>query len=79
MKRFASLFLISLFFLSGSIAIAQISKGGKEMGMKEIREPAVAAAFYPDKPEILQRDLSKYFENAKKEKVEGEIVALVSP
>ncbi|MGZ3614152.1 MAG: AmmeMemoRadiSam system protein B, partial [Thermodesulfobacteriota bacterium] len=79
MKRFASLFLISLFFLSGSIAIAQISKGGKEMGMKEIREPAVAGAFYPDKPEILQRDLSKYLENAKKEKVEGEIVALVSP
>ncbi|MGZ3559517.1 MAG: AmmeMemoRadiSam system protein B [Thermodesulfobacteriota bacterium] len=47
--------------------------------MKEIREPAVAGAFYPDKPEILQRDLSKYLENAKKEKVEGEIVALVSP
>ena len=59
--------------------MAQVSKGGKEIGMKEIREPAVAGAFYPDKPEILQRDLSKYFENAKKEKLEGEIVALVSP
>lgn len=47
--------------------------------MKEIREPAVAGAFYPDKPEVLSRDLKKYLENAKKEKIEGEIVALVSP
>jgi hypothetical protein len=79
-KKHASLFfLISFFFLSSSLAVAQVSKGGKETGMKEIREPAVAGAFYPDKPEILQRDLSKYFENAKKEKLEGEIVALVSP
>jgi len=78
-ERISLFFLISFFFLSSSLAVAQISKGGKEMGMKEIREPAVAGAFYPDKPEILQRDLSKYFENAKKEKLEGEIVALVSP
>ena len=61
------------------MATAQISKGGKEMGMKEIREPAVAGAFYPDKPEVLSRDVKKYLENAKKEKIEGEIVALVSP
>jgi hypothetical protein len=59
--------------------MAQISKGGKEMGMKEIREPAVAGAFYPDKPEVLSRDVKKYLEIAKKEKVEGEIVALISP
>jgi len=47
--------------------------------MKEIREPAVAGAFYPDKPEILTRDVKRYLENAKKEKVDGEIVALVVP
>jgi AmmeMemoRadiSam system protein B/AmmeMemoRadiSam system protein A len=52
---------------------------GKEMGMKEIREPAVAGAFYPDKPEVLSRDVKRYLENAKKEKIEGDIVALVSP
>jgi hypothetical protein len=52
---------------------------GKEMGMKEIREPAVAGAFYPDKPEILSRDVKRYLENAKKEKLDGEIVALISP
>ena len=70
---------VGFFLVISPMAIAQISKGGKEMGIKEIREPAVAGTFYPDKPEILQRDLSKYFENAKKEKLEGEIVALVSP
>ena len=70
---------VGFFLVISPMAIAQVSKGGKEMGMKEIREPAVAGAFYPDKPEILQRDLSKYFENAKKEKLEGEIVSLVSP
>ena len=59
--------------------MAQISRGRKEMGMKEIREPAVAGAFYPDKPEILSRDVKKYLENSKKEKIEGDIIALVSP
>jgi AmmeMemoRadiSam system protein B/AmmeMemoRadiSam system protein A len=59
--------------------MAQISRGGKEMGMKEIREPAVAGAFYPDKPEVLSRDIKKYLENSKKEKIEGDIIALVSP
>lgn len=49
------------------------------MGMKEIREPAVAGAFYPDKPEILSRDIKRYLENTKEEKVEGDIVALISP
>src|SRR5512136_881384 len=78
-KFVCPLVFVGFFFFLWSVAVAQISKGGQEMGIKEIREPAVAGAFYPDKPEILQRDLSKYFENAKKEKLEGEIVALVSP
>jgi hypothetical protein len=73
------IFLISFFLFAGSIAMAQISKGGKEMGMKEIREPAVAGSWYPGDPEILSRDVKRYLENAKKEKVDGEIVALVSP
>jgi len=47
--------------------------------MKEIREPAVAGAFYPDKPDVLSRDVKKYLENSKKEKIEGDIVALISP
>jgi len=47
--------------------------------MKEIREPAVAGMFYPDKPDLLSSDVKKYLENAKKEKIEGEIIALLSP
>ncbi len=63
----------------GSTAIAQTSMKSKEAGMKEIRESAVAGAFYPDNPDVLSRDVKRYLENAKKEKLEGEIVALVSP
>ncbi len=59
--------------------MAQVTKGGTEIGMKEIREPALAGSWYPGNPEILSRDVKRYLENAKKEKVEGQIVALVSP
>ena len=60
-------------------AIAQDSRGGKEAGTKGIREPALAGSWYPGDPETLSRDVKRYLENAKKEKVEGQIVALVSP
>jgi AmmeMemoRadiSam system protein B/AmmeMemoRadiSam system protein A len=78
-RRIDLIFLIIFFLLAGSIAMAQISSGGKEMGMKEIREPALAGTWYPGDPQILSRDVKRYLENVKKEKVEGEIVALVSP
>ena len=61
------------------VAIAQVSKGVKEMGMKEIREPIFAGSWYPGETEILSRDVRRYLENAKKERLEGEIVALISP
>jgi hypothetical protein len=80
MRRFICLtFLIGFFLLMGSTGMAQTSGRGKETGMKEIREPAVAGAFYPDNPDVLSRDVKRYLENAKKEKLEGEIVALISP
>ena len=78
-RRIYLIFLISFFLLEGSITMAQISKGEKETAMKEMREPALAGSWYPGDPEILSRDVKRYLENAKKEKVEGEIVALVSP
>jgi AmmeMemoRadiSam system protein B/AmmeMemoRadiSam system protein A len=58
--------------------MAQTSKG-KERVMKEIREPVVAGTFYPDRPETLSRDVKQYLDQAKEEKIEGEIIALVSP
>ncbi len=47
--------------------------------MKEIREPAVAGTFYPERAETLSRDVKQYLDRAASEKLEGEIVALVSP
>jgi AmmeMemoRadiSam system protein B/AmmeMemoRadiSam system protein A len=70
---------IAVLICSGSLSMAQISKGAKEIGMKEIREPAVAGSWYPGSPEILSRDVKHYLENVKRQKVEGEIIALVSP
>jgi len=77
--RYYHFFLIAIFIFVGPLSTAQIAWGEKEMGMKEIREPALAGAWYSGDPEILSRDVKRYLENAKKEKVEGEIVALVSP
>lgn len=77
-KCFYALF-ISFFLLAASHSTAQLFKRGKEIEMEAIREPAVSGTFYPERPEILSRDVKKYIESAKKEKVEGEIVALVSP
>jgi MEMO1 family protein len=79
LRRLFHFLLFIFILLMSSVAMAQITKGGKEMGMKEIREPAVAGAFYPDNPEVLSRDVRRYLENAKQEKLEGEIVALISP
>jgi AmmeMemoRadiSam system protein B len=59
--------------------MAQITRGGKEMGMKEIREPTLAGSWYPGDAGILSRDVKRYLGNVKNQKVEGEIVALVSP
>ncbi len=73
------LLLFLLFLLIVSPSVAQVSKGAKEAGVKEIREPAVAGMFYPDQPETLARDVKGYIENAGKERIEGEVVALVSP
>jgi AmmeMemoRadiSam system protein B/AmmeMemoRadiSam system protein A len=74
------LFLITSFFLlMDSLSMGQTQKGGKERGMETIREPAVSGMFYPEKPDVLSRDVKRYLENAKKEKIDGEVIALVSP
>jgi AmmeMemoRadiSam system protein B len=47
--------------------------------MENIREPAVAGAFYPSDPDVLSNDVRGYLKKAKKEAIEGDIIALVSP
>ncbi len=49
------------------------------MGREEIRKPAVAGSFYPQKPEILRKEVADLLDKAQKEVIDGEIVALVSP
>ncbi len=47
--------------------------------MENIREPAVAGAFYPSDPEILSDEVRGYLGRAVKESIEGKIIALISP
>jgi AmmeMemoRadiSam system protein B/AmmeMemoRadiSam system protein A len=79
-KRHSSiLFLIAFFFWTSSLSMAQVTKVRKEAGMQEIRESAVAGSWYPGNPDALSRDIKGYLDKAEKERVDGEIVALVSP
>jgi AmmeMemoRadiSam system protein B len=47
--------------------------------MEDIREPAVAGAFYPSNPNVLSDDITGYLKKAEKEAIEGNIIALISP
>ena len=71
--------IVGFFAVMGSLSMAQTVKGGKEAGMKEIREPAVAGSWYPDNPDVLSKRIKQYLEKAKKETIDGKVVALVSP
>jgi len=46
---------------------------------EEVRRPAVAGSFYPANPQTLSREVQDFLSRAPKEKVDGEIIALVSP
>jgi len=72
------MFIIFLGFFS-SHCEAQDPIKGKEKGMKEIREPVYAGSWYPGDPETLSREVKRYLENVTIEKLEGEIIALISP
>src|SRR4030066_1441955 len=78
-RYFYLLLLMNLLMWVGCHAEGQTTKKGKEIGMKEVREPVFAGSWYPGNPEVLSRDIQRYLGDAKKEKVEGEVVALVSP
>ncbi len=78
-KKFILLFFIIFLTLIESNCDAQTAGKRKEKRMEEIREPAVAGMFYPDRPDVLSRDIKRYLDNAKKESIEGEIIALVVP
>ncbi len=70
---------VSLLILAGFFDGGAGFGSRKEKGMKEVREPAVSGLFYSDRPEILLRDVKTFLSKAKRERVDGEIVGLVSP
>lgn len=47
--------------------------------MENIREPAVAGAFYPSDPDVLSDDVRGYLKKAAKEAIEGDTIGLISP
>ena len=47
--------------------------------MENIREPAVAGAFYPSDPDVLSDDVMGYLQKSEKEAIEGDVIALISP
>jgi hypothetical protein len=71
--------LTSLIVSTGSLSFAQTSQGGKEANMKDIREPLYAGTWYPDNPEVLSQEIQRYLDHAHQQKIEGEIIALISP
>ncbi|OGP55804.1 MAG: hypothetical protein A2Y65_01775 [Deltaproteobacteria bacterium RBG_13_52_11] len=58
---------------------ADIRKGGKAMSGKNIRESAIAGTWYPGDPAKLTKDIKGYLANVPEQKIEGELIALISP
>ncbi len=69
-KYFLLFILICLVALAGQ---ARGAPGGK------IRRPVVAGMLYPSDPHELQRDVNRYLGNVEKMRIDGRIVALISP
>ena len=49
------------------------------MATQEIREPVIAGTWYPGHPDVLSKTIRRYLADAKKEKIEGKMIALVAP
>lgn len=54
-------------------------KGGEMQEKTFTREPAVAGAFYPAEKDELLREVDSFFEEVKKQPIEGKIVGIIVP
>jgi len=59
--------------------MARSSASASDRESISVREPAVAGTFYPAKPDILQRDVRAYMEQASQTNTNDELVALIVP
>jgi AmmeMemoRadiSam system protein B/AmmeMemoRadiSam system protein A len=75
-RRFFPYILIVFFLLVDFPSVAQTPPKGRA---SEVREPILAGTWYPDKPDVLSRDIKRYLKEAKDARVEGEIVGLIAP
>ncbi|MCD6169613.1 MAG: AmmeMemoRadiSam system protein B [Candidatus Latescibacteria bacterium] len=73
MKEFLTLFLIM-----GAFGLLILSCRGEE-STAAVRPPAVAGSFYPDLPSELKKMVQEFLSRATEEKIEGQIVGLLSP
>ncbi len=81
----ASFIFCTLF--SGCFTCSGGSDSGSEAGVRkegrfnmgQTRRPAVAGYFYPGDPVTLAKDITGFFNKAKKEPIPGKIVGLISP
>jgi AmmeMemoRadiSam system protein B/AmmeMemoRadiSam system protein A len=83
MKMLSALLLAigggAILLISATCPEGASAKEEGKMMREEVRKPAVAGSFYPADPQTLARQVRDFLSRAPKEKVAGEIIALVSP
>jgi AmmeMemoRadiSam system protein B/AmmeMemoRadiSam system protein A len=73
-----SFYLLNCGDRSNSQAEADTKKEGR-FKMGHVRKPAVAGQFYTGNPVALTKELTDFFNKAKKEPIPGKIIALIAP
>lgn len=68
-----NLFERAILIFAFSVLVLQISFAS------DIRQPAVAGAFYPKDPDVLRADVQKYLDNAKAKPLKGKIIGIQVP
>ena len=78
MKRW--IFIISLVLSLIPCAVGgKMREKGKAMSGKNVRESVIAGSWYPGDPARLTKDIKGYLAQVPEHKIEGELIALISP
>jgi AmmeMemoRadiSam system protein B/AmmeMemoRadiSam system protein A len=78
MKRW--IFILSLvLFLIPYAVWGGVKEKGKAMSGQHVRESVIAGSWYPGDPARLTKDIKGYLKQVPAHKIEGELIALISP
>jgi AmmeMemoRadiSam system protein B/AmmeMemoRadiSam system protein A len=78
MKRW--IFILSLvLFLIPYTVWGGVKEKGKAMSGQHVRESVIAGSWYPGDPARLTKDIKGYLKQVPAHKIEGELIALISP